>query len=429
MRYLVLNRTPLTGMRFPDWLGAGHEAVLLTDAAAVSSDPVERASQLAGYAHVEVVQDYHFNPLVESQALAMHEKWGFEGVISLSEFDLLRAARLREAFAVPGQDVASATAFRDKLVMKRILSEAGVPVAPYAPVSNLADLLRFIDEVGYPVVVKPRSGGGSMDVHVLDDRHDVDTLLAAHRALGTDDGAHLLAEQYIEHELLHVDGIVVDGETRLMWPSTQGDSTCLDIKRGRILHSCMLDADDPLFEPARDLTRRALAALPTPATSLFHAEVFRATDGRLVFNEVASRMGGGMIEDVVTLGFGHFLLEVFVRSVGGNEPPALPAAPDRIAGLALFPPRPGTLVEIPDACPVPGITAYRRHAEPGTVLEPARMSVEKIGSVLATGASRAEVERALAAAGAWFDGATVIRDAAADPGSGPASGPAPDLAS
>ncbi|WP_371617717.1 ATP-grasp domain-containing protein [Streptomyces sp. NBC_00454] len=414
MRYLVLNRTPLTGMRFQDWLGADNEAVLLTDAAAVSRDPQERAVQLAGYAHVEVVEDYHFNPLVESQALAMHEKWGFDGVVSLSEFDLLRAARLREAFAVPGQDVASATAFRDKLVMKRILTEAGIPVAPYAPVANLADLLGFIDRVGYPVVVKPRTGGGSMDVHVLDDRLDVDTLLAAHRALGTDDGAHLLAEQYVEHELLHVDGIVVDGETRMMWPSTQGDSTCLDIKQGRALHSCMLDADDPLFEPARDLTRRALAALPTPETSMFHAEIFVATDGSLVFNEVASRMGGGMIEDVVKLGFGVFLLEVFVRCIGGNEPPALAAAPDRIAGLALFPPRPGTLVAIPEECPVPGITAYRKHAEPGTVLELARMSVEKIGSVLATGGSRGEVEKALADAGAWFDGATVIQDEAAD---------------
>jgi hypothetical protein len=412
MRFLVLNRTPLTGLRHPDWLGPGHVAVLLTASAAVSPDPAERAAQLAGYVHVEEVDDFHFNPLVESQALAMHEKWGFDGVISLSEFDLLRAARLREAFGVPGQDVASATAFRDKLAMKRILEAAGVPVAPYAPVANLADLLGFVERVGYPVVVKPRRGGGSMDVHVLHDRQDIDALLAVHRDLGTDDGAQLLAEQYVEHELLHVDGIVVAGETRLMWASTQGDSTCLDIKRGRALHSCLLDPDDPLLEPARDLTRRALAALPTPDTAMFHAEVFRTPEGRLVFNEVASRLGGGMIEDVLTLGFGVFLIEAYVRSFTGNAVPRIPATPERIAGLSLFPPRPGTLVAIPEECPVPGIAAYRRHAEPGTVLEPATLSVDKIGSVLATGGSRAEVEAVLAEALAWFDEATVIESPA-----------------
>ncbi|MFJ8748399.1 ATP-grasp domain-containing protein [Streptomyces sp. NPDC102441] len=409
MRYLILNRTPLSVFRFSDWLGTGNEAVLLTDAAAVSPDPQERSAQLAGYAHVELVDDFHFNPLVESQAVAMHQKWGFDGVIAVSEFDLLRAARLRELFGVPGQDVASATAFRDKLAMKRILSAADVPVAPFAPVSNLADLLGFVEEYGFPVVVKPRRGGGSMDVHVLHDQQDIESLLAVHRDLGTDDGAQLLAEQYIEHELLHVDGIILSGETRVMWPSTQGDSTCLDIKAGLALHSCLLDADDPLFEPARELTRRALAALPTPETSTFHAEIFLATDGRLVFNEVASRMGGGLIEDVLTLGFGHFLPEVYVRYLGGNEPPGVPAAPERIAGLALFPPRPGTLVAIPEECPVPGIVEYRAYAEPGAVLEPARMSVEKIGSVLATGGSRGEVETALADARTWFEQATVIQ--------------------
>ncbi|GFE23065.1 ATP-grasp domain-containing protein [Streptomyces nigrescens] len=421
MRYLVLNRTPLTGRPFPDWLGADHEAVLLTDAAAVSADPDVRSAQLAGYAHVEVIDDFHFNPLVESRALTLHRKGGFDRVIALSEFDILRAARLRELFGVPGQDVASATAFRDKLVMKRILAKAGIPLAPFAPVANLQDLLGFIEQQGFPVVVKPRRGGGSMDVHVLHDPQDVESLLAAHRDLGTDDGAQLLAEKYIEHELVHVDGIVTAGETRLMWPSTQGDSTCLDIKQGQALHSCLLDADDPLLDPVRELTGRALAALPVPDTFMFHAEVFLDAGRRLVFNEVASRMGGGMIEHVLQLGFGVTLPEVYVRSLGGNSPAAVPAVPERIAGLSLFPPRAGTLVAIPDTCPVPGIDTYTRHAAPGTVLEPARLSVEKIGSVLATGRTRGEVETALAEALAWFERSTVIRPGTDGTGAGSAS--------
>lgn len=395
--------------RFADWIGDDHEAILFTDARAVSTDPQERSAQLAGYAHVEVFDDFNFNPLVESRALAMHEKWGFDRVLAVSEFDLIRAARLRELFAVPGQDVESAVAFRDKFAMKRILSEEDIPLASYAPVANLADLLGFVELHGFPVVVKPRRGGGSTDVHVLRDRQDIDALLAAQRELGTDDGAQLLAERYIEHELLHVDGIVVDGETRLMWASTQGDSICLDIKQGRALHSCLLDPDDPLLEPARELTRRALAALPTPETSMFHAEIFLTADGGMVFNEVASRAGGGMIEDVLELGFGAFLPEVYVRSLSGNGPPALPPAPERIAGLSLMPPRAGTLLAIPEECPVPGIAAYGRHAEPGAVLRDAELSVEKIGSFLATGASRQEVETALSEAMAWFDRAAVIR--------------------
>ncbi|MFF7338195.1 ATP-grasp domain-containing protein [Streptomyces sp. NPDC008163] len=358
---------------------------------------------------MEILPDFHFNPLVELHALELHRKMGFDRVVALSEFDILRAARLRQLMDLPGQDVGSAVAFRDKLRMKRLLDGAGVRVAPYAPVSHLDDLLGFVEQHGYPVVVKPRRGGGSMGVHVLRDRDGLTALLAAHRDLGTDDGAQLLVEKYIEHELFHVDGIITDGQPLLMWPSTQGDTSCLDIMRGRALHSCLLDADDPLLEPLREITRSALAALPVPGTFMFHAEVFRDAEGLLVFNEVASRMGGGMIEHVLQLGFGITLPEVYVRSLAANDVPLIPAAPERIAGLSLFPPRPGTLLEIPDTCPVPGISAYHRHAEAGTVLKPALMSVEKIGSVLATGATRADVETSLAEALDWFERSTVIR--------------------
>ncbi|WP_328665442.1 ATP-grasp domain-containing protein [Streptomyces sp. NBC_00328] len=409
MRYLVLNRTPLTGRRFPDWLGADHEVVLLTDAAAVSSDPQVRSAQLAGYAHVDIVDDFHFNPLVENQALTLHQKWKFDRVVALSEFDIMRAARLRQLFGVPGQDVASATAFRDKLTMKRILERAGVPLAPYAPVANLADLLGFIDRQGYPVVVKPRWGGGSIDVHVLNDQQDVEDLLTTHRDLGTDDGAQLLAEKYIEHELIHVDGIVVAGETLLMWPSTHGSTTCMDFKHGKVLQSSLLDPADPLLAPVRNLTRQALAALPTPDTSMFHAEVFLDADRQLVFNEIASRMGGGLIEGVLQLGFGITLPEVYVGALSGNKPPQIPAEPVQIAGWSLFPPTAGTVTEIPADCPVPGVTRYRRHVEPGTALTAARTSVDKIGSVLATGDTRSEVETALEEALSWFERSTVIR--------------------
>ncbi|MFD5520101.1 hypothetical protein [Streptomyces sp. NPDC127066] len=346
--------------------------------------------------------------MVEEIALSLHERWSFDQVIALSEFDLLRAARLRRLFGVPGQDVPSATAFRDKLVMKRILADAGVPVVRFAPVTHFDDVLRFGADHGYPMVVKPRTGAGSEDVHVLHGEEDLPRLLAAHRELGSDDGARLLAETYVEHELIHVDGLVADGVTRLMWASTQGDSTCLDVKRGRLLHSCLLDADDPVLAEAVDLAGRALNALPAPETYLFHVELFRDVRGTLLVNEAASRMGGGMIEHMLQLSFGVSLPEVFVRFLAGGDPAPIPATPRRMAGLALFPPRAGILLDIPATCPVEGVVTYTRHAEPGQRLRAARQSVEKIASVLAAGPTRSDVEKSLAATSAWLDRSVVI---------------------
>ncbi|MFE9848547.1 hypothetical protein ACFYPN_07000 [Streptomyces sp. NPDC005576] len=414
MRFLVLNRTPLAQRRYDRFLGDAHDVVLITDAAAVPADPDERDAVLAGYAHVEIVKDFHFDAKVELRALELHEKWGFQRLLAVSEFDLLRGARLRAAMGIPGQSAQSVIAFRDKFAMKSVLAEAGVPLLPFAAVTHTTDLLDFVAAHGYPVVVKPRRGGGSMDIDVLRSPDDLPDLLSRHPELGTDDGAHLLAETYLDHELFHIDGVLRGGEVQLIWPSSQGDTTCLDIRRGRSIRSAMMDPADPLAEQLRAMTLDALAALPSPDDCVFHAEIFRGQDGEtgLVFNEIAARMGGGLIEEMLELGFGVRLPEYHLRSLTANDPPRLPRQPLRMAGLTLFPPRPGTLTEIPEQCPVPGVSVYNRHAQPGTVLAGALLSTEKIASVLVTGASRQEVERVLTEVHDWFHENTVITDPA-----------------
>ncbi|WP_410670089.1 hypothetical protein [Amycolatopsis sp. cmx-4-68] len=408
MKFLILNRHPLARRDYCRWLGPAHEAVLVTDTTVLSPDAAVREAELAGYAHVEIVETFDFNPLVEHRVLALHEKFGFDRIIAPREYDILRAARLREFLGLPGQHVESALAFRDKLRMKDCLSAAGVPLAPYAPIADLRDLLGFVEQHGYPVVVKPRRGGGSSGVHVLRGPGDLTEFLAGAAELASDRGADLLAEEYVEHELFHVDGLIADGARAMMWPSSQGDTSCLGMIGGQALRSCLLDGDDPLAEPLRTLTAQALKALPAPATYMFHAEIFREAGGRLLFNEVAGRMGGGMIENMLKLGFGISLPEAYIRAEAGRDSLAVPEQPRYAAGLALFPPRPGTVREIPTACPVPGIDEFRAYARPGDVLGGAHTSVEKIGSVLVRGDRRAEVESRLVAATEWFEAATVI---------------------
>jgi biotin carboxylase len=403
VRYLVLNRHPLAIRDYPAWLGPDHRATLITDAAAVADDPAVRAAQLAGYDHVEIVDEYLFRPSVEQLALQLHRKLGFERVIGLAEFDIIRAARLRAMLDLPGQGPDSALAFRDKVVMKDHLSRAGVPVPAYRAVSDLADLHAFIADTGYPIVVKPRRGGGSADVRVLRDEDDLRAYLGTAVRLGHDDGASLLAEAYVEHVLHHIDGIYVDGTCRLIWPSTHGATGGLDPMRGNAWTSVLLDPADPVFAPMVELVRRAIAALPVPGTFLFHAEVFRTADG-LVFNEIGSRMGGAMIEPAMLLAFGLRMPEVYVRHLAGNDPPPIPAAPLTAAGWATLPPRPGRLVSLPATCPVEGVAEYRVYARPGTLLHRAEVSPDKIASLLAAGTDRADVQRVLDTAVDWFEG-------------------------
>ncbi|MFD0885259.1 hypothetical protein ACFQ08_11955 [Streptosporangium algeriense] len=409
MRFLVLNRNPLSERRFTEWTGPGDRLVLVTDAAALSPDPAVRAEQLRGYEHVEVVEGAYFTAAVERLVVELHARFGFEQIIAMSEFDILRAARIRELLGLEGQTSESALAYRDKLHMKRHLRGAGVPVADFAPVAHLTDLLAFIRQHDFPIVVKPRRAGGSMGVQVLRDEADLWAYVADTPELASEDGAWLLAETYVENDLFHMDGVVLDGKCRLIWPSAL--TSCLGPQQGEPLVSRLLDRDDPWFQPLVEMTVRALAGLPSPDCFIFHAEVFRTPGNELVFNEVASRMGGGMIEQAFGLAFGITPPEIYVRSVA-KTPLLLPEAPEVMTGWALMPPRPGRLVGIPAECPVPGVSAYRTYATRGTVLSSAQLSVDKVASVVVGERTGAEVERVLRAAVSWFEDSVEI--AAAD---------------
>ena len=54
----------------------------------------------------------------------------------------------------------------DKLITKQILDIQNLPVARGQKVSNVIDLLRVADEIGYPVVVKPQFGSKGKGVFV-----------------------------------------------------------------------------------------------------------------------------------------------------------------------------------------------------------------------------------------------------------------------
>ncbi|MFH8716321.1 hypothetical protein ACH4GC_34220, partial [Streptomyces zaomyceticus] len=121
MNYLILNRSALAIRPYREWMGDGHRLLLITDARALSADDEIRGGQLASFDATVPLVDYHDSVLVEREALRLHAEFGFDEIIALSEFDLLRAARLRDLLGLRGQNEESAIAFRDKLVMKDLL--------------------------------------------------------------------------------------------------------------------------------------------------------------------------------------------------------------------------------------------------------------------------------------------------------------------
>ena len=68
--------------------------------------------------------------------------------------------------------------------MKEVLRAAGVPTAASTAAETAQQVQDFADAVGYPLILKPRTGAGALDTTRVDDRVGLDAALASFGAQG-----------------------------------------------------------------------------------------------------------------------------------------------------------------------------------------------------------------------------------------------------
>ncbi|WP_018588822.1 ATP-grasp domain-containing protein [Salinispora arenicola] len=411
MSLLILHRGELSTspyLRYVD--GYPGEVLLLASAEKLRhfGETIEAAE--SGYRHIEVIEAYDVSGELERRALELARRFPVSQVFAANEFDLERAAALREILGIPGQTTESALAFRDKLVMKDLARRAGLGVPAAAPIDVATDLLLFADRHGFPVMVKPRSGAGAIGTRVITDREDLyDYLNLEFTGAG---GYHpnLMVEAFVAGTVHHVDGVVVDDQLWVAWPSRYLDALG-DFRRGDILLDVMLDPTDELGQRLVDFTARLLDAMPTPPHYAFHAEIFHTPDDELQLCEIASRTGGAKIKETVRAAFDIDLTEIWIRATSGLPLPQAEAStrrPRQLAGSLLMLSRPGVVRSLPAPPADPWLVDFGITATVGDRISPAYFCGDLLGWGVVSGESRAACEERLSALAATFRTQTVI---------------------
>ncbi len=124
------------------------------------------------------------------------------------EAHILPTAEVREACHIPGTSLRTAWLCRDKPSMKEVLREAGIPTAASAGIDSADEARAFAAAVGYPLILKPRSGAGAAGTT----RVDSDTELAAALATFGATGATSVAiEEFVEGHEGFYDTLSING--------------------------------------------------------------------------------------------------------------------------------------------------------------------------------------------------------------------------
>lgn len=400
---LIVSKTSYAKSPFDAWLHDLHEDLVMLTTPKV-------ASACSNYQHVETFDHYETNGWLEVRALELNEQFRFRAIVAPSEYDMLRVGRLRDQLGIEGQSLDSATAFRNKIVMKQRVAAAGLPIPTFTEIASPLDLYQFVQEHGYPVVVKPISGMGSTDTALLHDREELKAYLE--QGLAPD----LEVERFVPGEMYHVDGLVLNGELVHCWPSRYTNG-CLAFQDGKLNGSYLLGKENPLTDRLVAFVTEVLAALPTPATTSFHAEVFHTPEDELVFCEIASRTGGGPIREMVRQGFGIDLTQAWVQAQAGL-PVTLPRAslgegPQRPSGFLLIPARHGVLRKMPTEPYADWVTKQVISARPGQAFTGSVSSVDAIASFLVDGESADQVANRIEELASWYEQAVEWEKASA----------------
>ena len=124
------------------------------------------------------------------------------------EAHVLPVAEARERLGIPGTSVHTAFLCRDKPAMKEVLREGGVPCAASLGSGDPEAILAFARDVGYPLIVKPRSGAGASGTERVDSD---DELRGALERAGVGRGAQVAVEEFVEGHEAFYDTITIGG--------------------------------------------------------------------------------------------------------------------------------------------------------------------------------------------------------------------------
>lgn len=216
-------------------------------------------------------------------------------IVALDDFDVEKAALLRESFRIPGMGQTTARYFRDKLAMRMKAKEAGIRVPGFTALFNNEEINEFVKKYPAPWMIKPRSEASAAGIRKL---HDVEALWDAINSLG-DQRHEYLVEQFKPGDVYHVDALSVQGRVVFIWAS-QYLAPPFDVAHGGgIFRSATVVFDSPEQHALETVTVDILNAFGMQ-NSASHTEVIRShEDGHYYFLETSSRVGGAHLADMV----------------------------------------------------------------------------------------------------------------------------------
>ena len=368
------------------WPELAYQLVGLPARVSVLQLPGAGGEPESAWAHRYLEVDYGHPRQAVRAAERIHHDDPIDVVVGLREFSLRAVAAIARrlgAECVPGP---VGTLGADKAAVRRTLNRSGCRKVRYRRCGSATDVGQFAEAVGFPLVVKPAAGAGSVGVHAVARPDDIGPAWAHAVAAAAEGG--VLAEELLIGPEYSVEVRSVNGLHEVVAVTeklTTGRPHFVEI--GHLVPARLDDA------AAAELGAEAVRGLDAigHARGPSHVELIRTARGPAII-EIDRRLGGDRIWELVALATGRNLMLESLLDAAGERHQAALGEPRGAAIRFLYADRPGRTA----AKPSPRVSVAERElvrthlaAGGGAPVSAARSSHDRLGYVL-TVASDAE---------------------------------------
>jgi ATP-grasp N-terminal domain len=249
-----------------------------------------------------VVGDTHDSGQLVDAVRDLAGRWGgVERIVVVHETLLAPAARASEALGLPGMSESTVLRALDKSRLRRVLHRAGIDTAYEQILADAPDARRFADCVGFPLVLKPLTGGGGLGTWRIGSPEQLELAMGL---LKPSADLPILAAEHLEGQELCIDTVTLADEPRFHSLCLY-EPTILDaLEDPRIQWRCVMprEISDDRYRGFVEQGLAAVRALEV-GDAMTHLEGFLLDGGRACFTDATLRPAGARIGPM--LGFAY----------------------------------------------------------------------------------------------------------------------------
>ena len=276
----------------------------------------ELKESLNEYYKVSSLENY--DEVYRAVAFYIHKYGRIDWLESNNEYWLERDANLRKDFNIrSGFQPEDMPCVKFKSRMKERYRLAGIPVARFHMVDDIESCKAFIQEVGYPVIVKPDNGVGATRTYRLKNDSELENFF------GIKDDTLYIMEEYITATVNSYDAIVNSAGVPLFETGNVTVVNLMDVVNEG--GNCCFYLRDELPEDLRTKGRAALKAFGVHSRFV-HFEFFRLDEdqhigkkGDIVALEVNMRPSGGISPSMMNYANGTDVYKIWADMIAFDQ--------------------------------------------------------------------------------------------------------------